>query len=96
MALENVDDLYGTDADPDADFNDVESVDVEQAFANWRAECERADKIVSEHELDDLGRHRSGNPVSLRWILNHMIEEYSRHNGHADLLRERIDGATGY
>jgi hypothetical protein len=34
-------------------------------------------------------------PMSLRWVLNHMIEEYARHNGHADLLRERIDGAVG-
>jgi len=39
---------------------------------------------------------RSGKLVSLRWILIHMVEEYSRHNGHADLLRQRIDGATGY
>jgi hypothetical protein len=37
----------------------------------------------------------SGEPVSLRWILVHMIEEYARHNGHADLLREAIDGETG-
>lgn len=96
LALEEIDDLYSTEADPDGDFNNVDAADVEQTFASWRAECERADGIVSEHQLEDVGRQRSGNPVSLRWILNHMIEEYSRHNGHADLLRERIDGATGY
>lgn len=96
LALEEIADLYATDADPDADFNDVDGADVEQTYASWRAECESADRIVSAHQLDDVGRQRSGKPVSLRWILNHMIEEYSRHNGHADLLRERIDGATGY
>ena len=96
MALEDVEDLYETQSDPDAAFNQTDAADVEQTFVNWRTECDRADAIVSAHGLEDVGRHRSGNPVSLRWILNHMIEEYSRHNGHADLLRERIDGATGY
>ena len=45
--------------------------------------------------LSEKGDRRTGEPFSLRWILTHMIEEYARHNGHADLLRERIDGATG-
>ena len=45
-------------------------------------------------QLDDMGAGR-GIAVSLRWVLVHMIEEYARHNGHADFLRERIDGATG-
>ena len=44
----------------------------------------------------DEGGTRRAQPVSARWVLVHMIEEYARHNGHADLLRERIDGATGY
>ena len=47
--------------------------------------------------LDQTGIQRStGQPISLRRILVHMIAEYARHNGHADLLRERIDGATGF
>ena len=46
-------------------------------------------------DLDGTGR-RSGEPCSLRWIYNHMIEEYARHNGHADLLRELLDGAVGW
>jgi len=48
--------------------------------------------------MDDRQTHPAWgrqDPVSLRWVLAHMIEEYARHNGHADLLRERIDGATG-
>jgi len=47
-------------------------------------------------DLDTVcGTSRSGTDITLRWIYLHMIEEYARHNGHADLLRERIDGATG-
>jgi hypothetical protein len=49
--------------------------------------------------VDDLDspavQQRHGRVVSFRWILVHMVEEYARHNGHADLLRERIDGSTG-
>jgi hypothetical protein len=51
---------------------------------------------VAEKGLDDISPEPDeGQPVSLRWIYHHMIEEYARHNGHADLIRERIDGATG-
>jgi len=96
MALEDVGDLYATEADPDADFNDIDGADVDETFAAWRSECERANQHIARYQLTDEGRQRTGRAVSLRWILVHMIEEYSRHNGHADLLRERIDGATGY
>ena len=44
---------------------------------------------------DVTGHHRWHGDVSLRWVLTHMVEEYARHNGHADLLRERIDGRVG-
>ena len=96
LALEDVADRYASEADPDADFNDIDAADVEETFAAWRSECEQASQIIARHQLTDEGRHRTGRAVSLRWIMVHMIEEYSRHNGHADLLRERIDGATGY
>jgi uncharacterized damage-inducible protein DinB len=96
LALRDVPDRYSSDADPDGDFNGASDGDPDEAFAAWREECEEARGIVAGRSLDDTGRQRSGAPVSLRWILVHMIEEYSRHNGHADLLRERIDGATGY
>jgi Protein of unknown function (DUF664) len=61
-------------------------------------ECARAREIVANTpSLDDTGGlSRSGQPISLRWVLVHLIAEYARHNGHADLLRERIDGATGF
>jgi hypothetical protein len=63
----------------------------------WRAEYERSREIVGgASSLDETGTHAAtGNPVSLRWVMVHLIGEYAHHNGHADLLRERIDGATG-
>jgi uncharacterized damage-inducible protein DinB len=89
--------LYSSEADPDGDFDNVETADADEAWATWRTECARAREIVEAHSLEDGGRNRqTGRPMKLRWTLVHMIEEYSRHNGHADLLRERIDGAVGY
>ena len=96
LAGEEVGDIYSTEDDEDGDFDNVDTADVDEAFATWRDECTRADEIVSRRALEATGLQRTGREVSMRWILNHMIEEYSRHNGHADLLRERIDGATGY
>jgi uncharacterized damage-inducible protein DinB len=88
--------LYSNDEHPDDDFDALDSVPPEQVRYSWRAEIDAARRIVDEHQLDELGDRPNGEPVTLRWILIHMVEEYSRHNGHADLLREGIDGATGY
>jgi uncharacterized damage-inducible protein DinB len=96
LAGEDVEYQYSTDEDIDGEFDNVDTADIDQAFANWREQCARADEIVSRRALDATGHRRDGQEVSMRWILNHMIEEYSRHNGHADILRERIDGTTGY
>jgi uncharacterized damage-inducible protein DinB len=96
LAGEDVVYHYSSDEDLDGEFDNVATADVDEAFATWRDECARADEIVSRRALEATGRHRTGREVSMRWILIHMIEEYSRHNGHADILRERIDGATGY
>ncbi|MFD7977364.1 DinB family protein [Streptomyces sp. NPDC059071] len=77
-----------------ADF-DVDDADVDEAFAVWHEECARAREIVAAApSLDVTGSH-GDETYSLRYVLAHMIEEYARHNGHADLLRERIDGTTG-
>lgn len=59
------------------------------------AEWEASRQAVAGSSLEDLYEGSCYGPVSLRWICNHMVEEYARHNGHADLLRERIDGTTG-
>jgi uncharacterized damage-inducible protein DinB len=96
LAGEDVEYHYSSDDDIDGEFDNVDTADVEEAFATWRDECARADEIISRRALDATGHRHNGQEVSMRWILIHMIEEYSRHNGHADLLRERIDGATGY
>jgi uncharacterized damage-inducible protein DinB len=90
---------YFSEDNPDGEFDDVDTADPDEAFASWRVECAIARDIVAKAvSLEDTGtRIRNGQEqvYSLRWILIHMIEEYARHNGHADLLRERIDGATG-
>ena len=88
--------IYYSDEDPDQDFERLDG-DVGEAFALWRRECERSREIVGARaSLDDTGtRVRDGQPVSLRGVLVKMIAEYAQHNGHADLLREGIDGATG-
>ncbi len=60
----------------------------------WKAECEASRAAAAWRALDDTGI-RWGRPCSLRWIYVHMIEEYARHNGHADLIREMVDGSVG-
>ncbi|WBO67139.1 DinB family protein [Streptomyces camelliae] len=70
-----------------------------QALAVWRAEIARGRELLAGRDLEDTGRivdePMAGVEVSVRWVLIHLIEEYARHNGHADILRERIDGTTG-
>lgn len=97
FAGEDVPMLFYADDDPNRDFDDLGG-DAAQALAVWRAECARSRAIVAAApSLDATGTHRaSGQPIALRRILIAMIAEYARHNGHADLLRERIDGATGF
>jgi uncharacterized damage-inducible protein DinB len=86
--------LFWTAENEDGDFDDVDAADFTADQSTWQAEIAEAERIAARHDLDDTGTRR-GEPCSLRWIYLHMIEEYARHNGHADLLRERIDGATG-
>ena len=64
-------------------------------FAAFTEECDLARKAVARASLDDEFTGGGGRTLSLRWVYTHMIEEYARHNGHADLLRQRIDGTTG-
>ena len=88
---------YQTEADPDGDFNGAvaDPAVAAEAWAAWRDEMAFADEFIRGHELDFVGADSKGDPVSLRELLVHMVEEYARHNGHADLLRERIDGRLG-
>jgi uncharacterized damage-inducible protein DinB len=86
---------YYTDDNPDADFDDVDGADVAEAFETWRSACAGARERVAAAASLDVAGTQDGREFSLRWIMIHMIEEYARHNGHADLLRQRIDGAVG-
>jgi uncharacterized damage-inducible protein DinB len=87
---------YATDESPDADFDFAEPAGAEAGLAAYREECELARAALAGRSLDDTFFHpRHEANIDLRWVYLHMIEEYARHNGHADLLRERIDGVTG-
>ncbi|MGW0247356.1 DinB family protein [Nocardia goodfellowii] len=84
--------------DTDADFNAIETADAARDYARYRDEIVKCDAAVKDIPLDQTFPHpRPDRPdtYSLRWVYLHMIEEYARHNGHADLLREAIDGLTG-
>jgi uncharacterized damage-inducible protein DinB len=81
-------------ADDDRDLFPLDDADWAADLATWQAECAASRAAAGGRGLDDLGL-RHGEPCSLRWIYVHMIEEYARHNGHADLIRELVDGAVG-
>ncbi|MEV6669319.1 DinB family protein [Streptomyces sp. NPDC051162] len=88
--------IFYSDEEPDGDIHVTEQDTWEEAYATWQAEIAAAREAARGRSLDDRGIHqRDGAEFDLRWIYTHMIEEYARHNGHADLIRERIDGATG-
>lgn len=89
---------YYDEHDPDADFNDVASADLETVVNNFAAARAISDEIARRHDLSSVAAANPDwpePPVTLRWICIHLIEEYARHCGHADLLREGIDGVTG-
>ena len=82
--------------DFDLAFDGVATATGAEAFAAWQAECDHARELTEAAESLDVTGMRGGYRFSLRWVLLHLIEEYARHNGHADLLRESIDGRTGH
>jgi uncharacterized damage-inducible protein DinB len=87
--------LYCSDERPDGDFDDVAPDGAEADFATFAAEVELARQVAAGRPLEETFVHPRQGETSLRWVYTHMIEEYARHNGHADLLRERLDGMTG-
>ena len=91
-----LDRLYSTDERPDADIEDGTAASAESDYAVFVAELDAARAAAAGRGLDEtFVNPRNGATVSLRWVYLHMIEEYARHLGHADLLREAIDGVTG-
>src|SRR5919199_2745386 len=83
--------LYRTDEDRDADWNGAVGDDevVAEAWRRWREECAFSDEYIGAHDMDLIVETANG-PLAFRDVMVHMIEEYARHAGHADLLRERI------
>jgi hypothetical protein len=92
---------HGSSADPDWEWTTARSSSPDELMAFWKRSVERSDRRLREALVAGglAGRAKrswpDGRVPSLRWILVHLIEEYARHGGHADLLREAVDGATG-
>ncbi|MFC5915305.1 DinB family protein [Streptomyces pulveraceus] len=95
FAGEAFDPMYDPEKGKDADFEDLDPARAAEDHARLVEECRLADEIVASASLDDTFVH-GGEECSLRMIHLHMITEYARHTGHADLVRERVDGATGW
>src|SRR3954468_2989616 len=93
-AGEAVDPVYDPALGKDHDFDQLDPADAPAAFDAYVAECRRCNEAAASMSFDDtFDLH--GEPFSLRMVYVHMIGEYARHNGHADLVREAIDGVTG-
>jgi uncharacterized damage-inducible protein DinB len=86
------------DDDRDWEFHTAPDEDADYVLGLYAEACARsraAVALVGDPDARAAGRSRDGSEISLRWIMLHMLEETARHNGHADLLRESIDGVTG-
>lgn len=83
--------------DPDIEFRQGAEMSVADLLAAYDAECERSDRTIAAHDLQELAPQplHSGDRVTLGWIVMHLIEETARHTGHLDLLRELADGSVG-
>ncbi|WP_405896347.1 DinB family protein [Streptomyces sp. NBC_00727] len=94
FAGQDLDPMYDPAKGKDADFEDLDPATAAEDYARLNEECRLADEIVAGASLDDTFTH-NGDVYSLRLVHVHMIGEYARHIGHADLVRERLDGLTG-
>jgi len=100
MAGQDAPDRYSSKEDPDGDWDGAkpDPAVVAEAWQAWREEVAFAEQFVAVApglDLPGQREDRRGGVLTLRWVLTHMVEEYARHIGHADLIRERIDGAVG-
>lgn len=92
FAGHDVNTYFSSPEDPDADFNDLDGAPLDEVYSTYVAACSRSRELAKGHDLGELVKN--GREVDLRWIHLHLIEEYARHCGHADFLRELIDGVT--
>jgi len=86
--------LYCQD-DENADFFPLDSACWGQDVRTWEEQCKKSREVSSACSLDEIRARSDDRRLTLRWVYCHMIEEYARHNGHADLIRELVDGSTG-
>jgi uncharacterized damage-inducible protein DinB len=91
---EQVPDLYYRPDAPSADFEEADAARAEEDLERYRAECLAVDAALEGAKLDETFAFRD-KTISVRWMWQHLVEEYARHNGHADLIREVIDGSAG-
>lgn len=94
FAGEQVPDLYFRFDSQDAAFEEADPAGAEEDFERYRAGWRGVDAVLEDAKLDDTFIFRE-KTTSVRWMWQHLVEEYARHNGHADLLREAIDGSVG-
>jgi uncharacterized damage-inducible protein DinB len=95
LAGEPIASIWDDPTNEDAELFPLDDADWDADRAQWESECEASRAVAAPRSLDDTGV-RDGRPCSLRWIYTHMVEEYARHNGHADLIRELVDGSVGW
>ncbi len=96
--LSRADLAFNVATDREGDFTNLTDTSVDDVAALFAQTCERSRAIAADEDLFTLARNprpEEAGIIDLRWIMHHMIEEYARHNGHADLLRQAIDGQTG-
>lgn len=94
VAGEDVEPLHGFGTGRDLDFDELDPAGAQEDYEALLAEWDLADLAVAGRPLDDVVE-AGGDPFSLRFVYLHLIGEYARHNGHADLVREHVDGVTG-
>jgi uncharacterized damage-inducible protein DinB len=87
--------VFSDDVVDDRELVPLDDADWAADLRAWQVECDHSRHAAAARELDATGE-RDGEPCSLRWIYVHMVEEYARHNGHADLIRELVDGRVGW
>jgi uncharacterized damage-inducible protein DinB len=93
LGQQDIEHLHNFEARDDTDFDRIDPADAEGAVRQLRTEQREADAVARELDLDVVFDSH-GEDMSLRMLYIHMVQEYARHNGHADLIREAIDGVT--
>lgn len=91
--------LYVSEEYPDGEWDCIDDATIEDTFSTFDASCQTSRDITAAHDLDQRAVNETpmgGELVDLRWILIHLFEEYARHCGHADIMRELIDGVVGF